>query len=206
MALAKASHSHGMDLVWHLWRVKMFDPPSTASIMVPQETGFTRKGGLFSDLPGMSAPMSGGQRGILIVGVPRLMRQCIAHALRTRFPCFEITETGFEHVKTIQVSEKFYAVLLVLDPTDTADRRISVLVEDILRSRAGPRTVVISSCRDKQTALSVLRSGFAGFFLADCGLELLAAAINLVLAGGRYIPAHLLPELCGAEAAMAEDA
>ena len=136
------------------------------------------------------------RRGIFLIGSFSLMRRCIAQALQERFPCFDVIETDFEQAKISRFVERPDLVLLIMGSASATDNQVGVLVERVLEVNAESRTMIISGCRDELAALSAFRTGLAGFFLVDNGLEILTAAVNIILAGGRYIPPHLLPILC----------
>lgn len=61
--------------------------------------------------------------------------------------------------------------------------------------------IVLSAAADQQTVLAALGAGAAGFIPKSSSSEVMASAVRLVLAGGKYVPSEALTRLGAAESA-----
>lgn len=57
------------------------------------------------------------------------------------------------------------------------------------------RVVIISACDDCTTVMTFFRAGVSGYISKSSSVEIITSAINLVLAGGRYFPDHIISSL-----------
>ena len=135
------------------------------------------------------------QRSILVIGSFRLMCQCIAQALRERMPWADVTEIDPDLSEIPQLVERSDIVLLIAGGASVTDDAVRAQIETIQRVHAESRTMIVSSCQEEAITLSLFKTGLGGVFLTDSGLDLLVPAVSLLLAGGLYIPAHLLTTL-----------
>lgn len=71
------------------------------------------------------------------------------------------------------------------------------LFEDLRRDYPALPLVVLSALDDPGTVKAVLAGGALGFIPKSSPHQVMVQALRLVLAGGRYLPPELMPELAG---------
>jgi DNA-binding NarL/FixJ family response regulator len=71
------------------------------------------------------------------------------------------------------------------------------LFEDLRRGYPALPLVVLSALDDPGTVRAVLAGGALGFIPKSSPHQVMVQALRLVLAGGRYLPPELMPELAG---------
>jgi DNA-binding NarL/FixJ family response regulator len=71
------------------------------------------------------------------------------------------------------------------------------LFEDLRRDYPALPLVVLSALDDPGTVKAVLAKGALGFIPKSSPHQVMVQALRLVLAGGRYLPPELMPELAG---------
>ena len=69
----------------------------------------------------------------------------------------------------------------------------------------GARIMFLSSDENSRIIAECINLGAAGYVVKSSNMELLLATIEFVLAGGTYIPAHVLNESSGSHSQMAAD-
>lgn len=120
----------------------------------------------------------------------RLRRECLAHLLKMGLPDFEIVA-----VADVQPVDAWRAVRpdVVLMGLPAASLRGGQAIDEIAAAVAaaqGAPVLLVSETDDAIDEEAAAKFGVAGLFPATCGISLLLAAIELVLAGGRFhIPA-----------------
>ncbi|PSC04263.1 hypothetical protein SLNSH_14835 [Alsobacter soli] len=134
--------------------------------------------------------------GLLLVGSFRLERECLAQAIQKRCPQFKIFDLDFDPLQLEQLGEWADVVVLSRNGLGRAHEDIRVALDALRASTPAPATMIISDLSNEQDALWALKSGAAGVFSMDEGVQLLIAAIQVLLAGGRYVPAKVLTHWC----------
>lgn len=117
-----------------------------------------------------------------------LVREAIAATIRRKWPEVEILQAP-DFPTAWALAERAPDLCLVDLSMPGADGRTGVA--GILAAAPAARLLVVTGLDDDQLMLDLLDSGVAGFAPKSLETGILAAAIDLVLAGGRYLPARL---------------
>jgi len=138
-----------------------------------------------------TAASAGSDSVIAIVDPSRLRRECLRLALAHHSPDRHITEAANAE-ELIHLAAGGSRLDLVLVGAATADH-IEVRQVEALR-RAFPDTplVVVAETDNPQRARQLLSTGARGFLPTSLSLRVLMGAIDLVLAGGVYVPSTLI--------------
>ncbi len=128
-------------------------------------------------------------RTVLLLDEQRLTRECMAEALQELCPDLDISglrPDDFHHHEPCAD-----AVLIVVN---LHGARIGEAVRRLrLEGAAPPSPLLFITARDEaHEVLEALEHGAMGLVRADARIELLIAAMRLVIAGGRYYPAQAL--------------
>ncbi|HXQ53412.1 MAG TPA: response regulator transcription factor [Stellaceae bacterium] len=128
---------------------------------------------------------------IAVVDASRLRRECLRLALAQHSPGRRVTEAGNadELLQLVGAGSRFDLVLIGAATAEHIDlRQIEVL------RTALPDTplVILAETDNAQRARQLLGTGARGFLPASLSLRVLMGAIDLVLAGGVYVPSSLL--------------
>src|SRR5260370_6258936 len=120
----------------------------------------------------------------------RLRRECLKLARAQHNPHWHIAEfaTADELLRIGAASEQFDLVLICATTAEHVDLSQLELVRQVL-----PQTpvVVVAENGNPQRARAILGTGARGFLPASLSLKVLMGALDLVLAGGVYLPASL---------------
>ncbi|MGA2485901.1 MAG: hypothetical protein ABSF49_07925 [Roseiarcus sp.] len=122
-------------------------------------------------------------RTLLLIDDVRLRRECLFHLLSAELPEFEVLAFA-----TTQPPETWAAaspdVVLASAPSNiTAD---GLPIREIVVAANGAPVLLLTESEGDDDARAVDEPGVAGRFPTACGSDLLIAAIQLVLAGGRF--------------------
>lgn len=118
-----------------------------------------------------------------------LLRDALAGAIAHRWPAAEIIQAGD-----------------FVDAWREAARAPALIIADLVMPGAEPREgvaglcaaapnapiIVVTGSHDDNILLDLLDSGVAGFIPKTSGTDIIIAAIELVLSGGRYLPARVM--------------
>jgi DNA-binding NarL/FixJ family response regulator len=138
-----------------------------------------------------TAPTAYADSAIAIVDPSRLRRECLRLAMSQHSPERRVTEAGTadELIHLVGAGSHFDLVLVGAATSEHIDlRQIEAL------RRAVPETpiVVVAETDNPQRARQILSTGARGFLPASLSLRVLMGAIDLVLAGGVYVPSSLI--------------
>ena len=132
------------------------------------------------------------QGSILLLDDQRLTRECISEALQELCPDLDISGLRLDDYHH---HEPWADALLII--VNLQGARIGEAVQRLRRDGASlPSPLLFISPRDERSEmLDAIEHGAMGLVRADVRIELLIAAIRLVIAGGRYYPAqaHTFP-------------
>lgn len=145
------------------------------------------------------AERTGTEVGILLIGHFRLARECLAQALQRRCPRFKIIDMDFDPSRIPEMRTWADVVLLCMNGGEAPSGEAQAALQAL--GPSAPPTLLISNSSSEREALVALRTGAAGVFSTEEGLHLLVAAIEVLLAGGRYVPSRLLSRWCEPEGA-----
>jgi len=125
------------------------------------------------------------RRNILLVDRCRLTRECLLELLQNCCPDLEFIAAESTRVSFEEINEFPDLVLLRADDTDITTLNPNDF--EPFHSNAVPLMAIVDAVTPAQ-AVEALQKGFAGAFFAGDNVDLLLAAIRLVLAGGRFLP------------------
>jgi DNA-binding NarL/FixJ family response regulator len=128
---------------------------------------------------------------ILIADAHFLIREALREALKTMTGDVRIIEAtgGQEAMRRVSEQSQIDLVLLELDLPDRDG--LSVLAE-LRQSYPAIPVVVLSARHDRDTVMRTLALGASGFIPKSAKRDVLLTALELVLAGGTYIPLEAL--------------
>ena len=127
-------------------------------------------------------------RTLLLIDDVRLRRECLFHLLSAELPDFDVLAFA-----TSQPPETWAAASpdVVLASASSSDSDDGLPIGEIVAAANGAPLLLLTESESGDAAPAADVPGVAGRFPTACGTELLIAAIQLVLAGGRFqIPAR----------------
>jgi len=128
---------------------------------------------------------------VAIVDQSRLRRECLKLALGLHLPQWHIAEHSGadELIRLAQAGESVDLVLLGAATAEHVDLRELEAVRDALPELP---VVVVAENGSPQRARQILNAGAKGFLPTSLSLKVLVGALDLVLAGGVYVPSSLI--------------
>jgi DNA-binding NarL/FixJ family response regulator len=127
---------------------------------------------------------------LLIVEDHPLVQESLHSLAVEGFPGAEITLAG-SLADALSARERPYLVLLDLGLPDSAGLDT---LKRWRRARPEPRVVVLAEADDAQLAQAAIQGGASGFVPKTHTRPMIAAALQLVVAGGLYMPARSAAE------------
>ena len=120
---------------------------------------------------------------LLLIDDVRLRRECLLHLLSAALPDFEVMAFA-----TTQPPETWAAASpnVVLASARSSDIDGGLPIGEIVAAANGAPVLLLTESESDDEAPMVDGPGVAGRFPMACGSDLLVAAIQLVLAGGRF--------------------
>ena len=134
---------------------------------------------------------AGSDSVIAIVDPSRLRRECFRLALAHHSPDRHVTESSSAD-ELIHLAAGGSRLDLVLVGAATADHIELRQVEALRRAFPDTPLVVVAETDNPQRARQILSTGARGFLPTSLSLRVLMGAIDLVLAGGVYVPSTLI--------------
>ncbi len=161
------------------------------------------------DLPAASesddTAFAAAARAVAIIDRSRLRRECLKLALTQHNPHWQIAEFA-QAEELLRIAATGEHVDLVVIGAATAEhvdlRQLEQVREALPETPAG----VVAENGNPQRARAILGSGARGFLPASLSLKVLMGALDLVLAGGVYIPSSLIEASPAKPASFAEGA
>lgn len=128
---------------------------------------------------------------VAIVDQSRLRRECLKLALAHHSPQWRIAEfaTTDEMLRVVDGGNRFDLVLIGAATCEHVDLR---QVEAVRASLPELPAVVVAESGNPQRARQILNAGARGFLPASLSLKVMMGALDLVLAGGVYVPSSLI--------------
>jgi DNA-binding NarL/FixJ family response regulator len=128
---------------------------------------------------------------IAIVDSSRLRRECLKLAIAQHSPNRHVTEAGSadELIHIANAGSRFDLLLVGAATSEHIDLR---QLEALRRALPETPLVVVAETDNPQRARQILSTGARGFLPASLSLRVLIGAIDLVLAGGVYVPSSLI--------------
>jgi len=139
-----------------------------------------------AEIPAAPTPARvGATKALLLVDNVRLTRECLTHLLVTQLADFEVVSIAHSQQAT-DCGVWPDIVLLNVRATQFAN---GALLDDIAAISAATHRaplLLLTESGDPIEASHATEAGAAGLFPSNCGVALLIAAINLVVAGGQF--------------------
>ena len=122
-------------------------------------------------------------RTLLLIDDVRLRRECLFHLLSAELPDFDVLAFA-----TTQPPETWAAASpdVVLASAPSSDSDDGLPIGEIVAAANGAPVLLLTESESDDDAPAADEPGVAGRFPTACGSDLLIAAIQLVLAGGRF--------------------
>ena len=127
------------------------------------------------------------QGSILLLDDQRLTRECLSEALQELCPDLDISGLPLDDYHHLEPCADALLIIVNLQ-----GGRIGEAVRRLRRDGASPPSplLFITDRDERSETLEAIEHGAMGLVRADVRIELLIAAIRLVIAGGRYYPAQ----------------
>lgn len=127
------------------------------------------------------------QGSILLLDDQRLTRECLSEALQELCPDLDISGLPLDDYHHLEPCADALLIIVNLQGA-----RIGETVQRLRRDDASlPSPLLFITARDEGSeTLEAIEHGAMGLVRTDVRIELLIAAIRLVIAGGRYYPAQ----------------
>jgi len=122
-------------------------------------------------------------RTLLLIDDVRLRRECLFHLLSAELPDFDVLAFATTWPPETWAAASPDVVLASAPSNITAD---GLPIREIVVAANGAPVLLLTESEGDDDARAVDEPGVAGRFPAACGSDLLIAAIQLVLAGGRF--------------------
>lgn len=144
-----------------------------------------------TDSAEQTAPTARADSAIAVVDPSRLRRECLRLALGQHSPERRVTEAGSadELIHLVGSGSHFDLVLMGAATAEHIDLR---QIEALRRAMPETPLVVVAETDSPQRARQILSTGARGFLPASLSLRVLMGALDLVLAGGVYVPSSLI--------------
>jgi hypothetical protein len=122
-------------------------------------------------------------RTLLLIDDMRLRRECLFHLLSAELPDFDVLAFA-----TTQPPETWAAASpdIVLASAPSSDSGDGLPIGEIVAAADGAPVLLLTESEGDDDTPAADEPGVAGRFPTACGSDLLIAAIQLVLAGGRF--------------------
>jgi DNA-binding NarL/FixJ family response regulator len=143
--------------------------------------------------PETPQPSATAASAIAIVDPSRLRRECLRLALAQHTPERHVSEaaTADELIHLASAGSHFDLVLMGAATAEHVDLR---QIDALRRALPDTPLVVVAETDNPQRARQILSTGARGFLPASLSLRVLMGAIDLVLAGGVYVPSSLIEQ------------
>ena len=137
------------------------------------------------------ASLANAQSAVAVLDASRLRRECLRLALVQHSPQWEVTESASaeELLQVVENGGHFDLVLMGAATSEHIDLR---QIDELRRALPDTPLVVVAESDNPQRARQILGTGARGFLPASLSLKVLMGALDLVLAGGVYVPSSLI--------------
>lgn len=130
-------------------------------------------------------------RGLAVIDSSRLRRECLHLALMQHNPHWQVSEFSTAE-EMLRGSRMVEGVDLVIIGAATAEHVDLTQLELLREKLPDAPIVVVAENGNPHRARQVLSAGARGFLPTSLSLKVLIGALDLVLAGGVYVPSSLL--------------
>jgi DNA-binding NarL/FixJ family response regulator len=141
--------------------------------------------------PSNGAALAGIESAVAIVDASRLRRECLRLALVQHSPQWQVTEAASaeELLRVVENGAQFDLVVVGAATSEHVDLR---QIEELRRAVPETPLVIVAESDNPQRARQILGTGARGFLPASLSVKVLMGALDLVLAGGVYVPSSLI--------------
>jgi DNA-binding NarL/FixJ family response regulator len=167
-------------------------PRGFAQPMEEQVRRFERNGDIsFASLSTGSGAATIASSALAVIDHSRLRRECLKLALGHHNPQWRVSEfsAADEMLRAVAAGE---TIDLVLIGAATSEHIDLVQLEGVREALPIVPVVVVAENGNPHRARQILNAGARGFLPASLSLKVLMGALDLVLAGGVYVPSSLL--------------
>ncbi|HYM02617.1 MAG TPA: response regulator transcription factor [Stellaceae bacterium] len=128
---------------------------------------------------------------VAVIDTSRLRRECLKLALAHYSPQWQIAEfaSADEVLRLVEAGEHFDLVLLGAATAEHIDIR---QIEALRQACPEVPAVIVAESGNPQRARQILNAGARGFLPASLSVKVVMGALDLVLAGGVYVPSTLI--------------
>jgi DNA-binding NarL/FixJ family response regulator len=145
---------------------------------------------LISAPGGKTTNQADSANAVAVIDPSRLRRECLRVAVLHFYPQWQIREfASADDLLREAASEHWDLILVGAATSEHIDLR---QLEELRRSLSETPLVVVAESDNPQRARQILSSGARGFLPASLSLKVLMGALDLVLAGGVYVPSSLI--------------
>lgn len=139
----------------------------------------------------MSSSARSGALVLALIDQSQLRRECLKLAMTQHNPRWRVVDvaSAADLLRTIDGGEGVDLVLLAAATSEHVDL---AEIEALRSTLPGTPVVVTAESDNPQRARAILGCGTRGFLPASLSLKVLMGAIDLVLAGGVYVPSSLI--------------
>lgn len=142
------------------------------------------------DLP-ISAPVSP-KVTIALIDRRALDRECLARGLLASQPHLEVQLSGSVEEWTRKGHDDASAVLLGIGSQTAGDPAVEAALGQLRRDFPSLPVIILADSESARDVLMALDRGACGYIPSSVGLRVLVEVVNLVRAGGIYVPASSL--------------
>lgn len=146
---------------------------------------------LSASLGPAAASFADAESGIAIIDASRLRRECLRLAVEQHSPRWRVSEIAAidDLVRMADHGDPFDVILI---GAATSEHVNLGAVEELHAVLPDTPIVVVAESDNPHRARQILNAGARGFLPASLSLKVLMGALDLVLAGGVYVPSSLI--------------
>jgi DNA-binding NarL/FixJ family response regulator len=126
-----------------------------------------------------------GRKRVLLIDNVRLRRECLIEVLQDCCPDLDFMAADFAQV--LLACQNGEPDLVVFNAHRTGISDLPPPAVEAIYARSIPLMAIVDRS-DLSQSMDALNDGLAGIFSREDNVELLVAAVRLVLAGGRFLP------------------
>lgn len=128
---------------------------------------------------------------VLVIDDHALIREALGNVIRELHRDLEVLEAA-SGGQAMQVFEANSDIALVLLDLTLPDRDGSTVLSELRQRHPALAIVVLSALQDRGTVVKALDLGAQGFIPKSASREVMRSALQLVFAGGIYVPPEIL--------------
>ncbi len=129
------------------------------------------------------------KKSVLLIENAQLIRESLIEVLGKHARDIRFFGIG---AGDLSVDELPNMILLYTRSGIGGDAGVQQLFDRVARTFSGTPIMVLAETEDRKQAAWAIRNGANGYFPTSLSMEILAAAIRLILAGGTFVPAEIV--------------